>query len=77
MTDKTARRTPNVERISLRAPEGFGRKLKMAAAEEGVPAGVLIDRLLDARQSRLADLRKRQPSPLHRPRDEDFGHFLR
>jgi hypothetical protein len=49
----------------------------MAAAEEGVPAGVLIDRLLDARQSRLADLRKRQPSPLHRPRDEDFGHFLR
>jgi hypothetical protein len=69
MTDKAAVRSPNVERVSLRAPAGFTKRLKLAAVEEGVPAAVLIDQLLASRRSRLDDLRKRQPSPLHRPRD--------
>ncbi len=53
-------------RFSLRAPEGFQKRLKLAAVEAGVPMSELLEQLLDDRDRRLRKARSRQLSPLHR-----------
>ncbi|AXN53339.1 ribbon-helix-helix DNA binding domain protein [Mycobacterium phage Thonko] len=46
------------------------RRLKVAAAEEGMTYIELIEALLDIREERIERRRRQQPSPLHRPADE-------
>lgn len=68
---------PKDERITLRCSTEFATKLKIAAAEEGIPAGDLLERLLDYRVRMLARKRAKMPSPLHPPvaRDLDDGDW--
>lgn len=51
---------------SLRVPEEFPKRVKMAAVEAGMPMGAFLDSLLDDRDRRLEKARRLQPSPLHR-----------
>ena len=54
-------------KISVRVPEGFGKRAKLAAVQAGVPLGVLLDQLLEQRERKI----RRMPSPLHRVTDDD------
>lgn len=58
-------------KISLRVTEGFGKRLKIAAAEAEMPVGTFLESLLDARDSRVEQARRLQPSPLHRVAFDD------
>lgn len=53
--------------LSIRVTDEFPRKLRIAAAIEGIPQAVLLEKLLDQQEQRLRSMR----SPLHRPTDDD------
>lgn len=56
---------------SLRVPETFPKRLKLAAVEAGMPMGAFLDSLLDDRDRRIEKARRLQPSPLHRVAVDD------
>jgi hypothetical protein len=62
---------PNMSNLSrsftVRVPETFPKRLKIAAAVDGVTLGEMLDRLLDQRERKM----RRMPSPLHRVDDDD------
>ena len=52
---------------TVRVPETLPKRAKMAAVQDGVTLGVMLERLLDQRERRI----RRMPSPLHRVSDDD------
>jgi hypothetical protein len=50
------------------------RRLRIAAAEDGLVYSDLLDALLDRREREIARERARQVSPLHRPRPGVAGY---
>lgn len=66
----SARRTYPVSTklIPVKGTPELQRRIKVAAAEDGVTYAELIDTLLDERERRNERRRKQMVSPLHRPR---------
>jgi len=52
---------------SVRVPDDFPKRLKIAAAVDGVPLGQMLENLLDQRER----TRRKMPSPLHRVDDDE------
>lgn len=53
-------------KMTVRVPEGFWKKLKLAAVEADVSLGEFLVHMLEDRERRLEKVRRLQPSPLHR-----------
>ena len=57
--------------IPIKGSTELHRRLRIAAAEEGVSYAELLTRWLDRRDANIKRQRAAQPSPLHRPRGLD------
>lgn len=75
MTTQTPPRRPEGSRhpaagtllVPIKGSADLRRRLKIAAAEDGLTYAEMLWALLDIRDDRRARQRRMQPSPLHRP----------
>lgn len=56
-------------RINCRVPANFPKRLKIAAAEEEMTQGELLEYLLDQRERKIKERFRSQAHPLHIPRE--------
>lgn len=65
------RRVVPTKLIPIKGTPELHKRLRIAAAEEGVSYAELLTRWLDRRDANIKRQRAAQPSPLHRPRLTD------